>query len=1004
MSTQDCQFCNRRGLPLLPLRLAYVPNHKTSLPSSLTSGNPNLHSVKDGAYALRIITEGYVYILDMRAGGFWRCFAATQTGHFKELPLDALPAQQPSFQCGRTGHANVSSIVSIERASEGGEVWVGYSRVHWTQATRAKIKQDANLRAAAMVQFNAAAVVTGGNLPPHSGLRLTSGDQLASLVGEYAKDETGFSHIDRLYANATTAGAAERRGQADELVKAMHHISPNNAIVLALPDTIGIAQDINHWRNIRAGELAKYQGDAAKLRTRIIGDMILDIESSMRKQGQGSVWDERYAPKVEMKKVRADKLAHTKKVTEIEALILRASDDWCKWTASTQFKLAWQLYDGMDAQHGKSVGSAMERDFAGCVFGSGATPKEQKWWEEYLTADPSDTNHALWLAFAAGDKDVVAFLKGDAAKPLDMGKLDKGIDLVKQSKDLAEKLREWHSHRTSARLLRAVQAESGLLATTIASQLAVLGRAKPQAALIAGQRLRLVIVSRMEVVVTPYGQQVTLKQMVVQMHEAVWGPPKSQMSKVVQEARSLKIAQGIDGAWLGSKFTSTKVVAVEVWMPETAVGLGNSKASPKALPVPDTPILNPWQGLTQYIKNSKALGQGLLGLGAALQISNLSANLIQLDRATKGNAANRDDSITESLYGVVSGSLGLLALTGEVFAGSIAARAVPAAATAGTARLLTIAGWTALGGGVLGCASAGVDAFQSFRKANGLARDGDNDAALSSFGVAGASALAFVGSGALTIIAAGTALAQAGATGAAASTVVGAAGFLGMGAAIPVAGWIVLVIGATVGGIYLAYKASTQEDTPLEKWLSRCEWRNEAAYKNTIRAKFANLKEEMSEFQQALYGINVSLYWNDRLGKDEVEVSVIMPGFRSAASSYAFSLQLLGPGKRQTIVTRQTSAFSSDPDLKPQPPAQHYVSATPPGQKFIPMEEILQFSEPFSLKLEKGIATYAGKLRVNEDFYDRARLKFEYWPDAANHPDLRMIPVPGGANYADARD
>jgi hypothetical protein len=160
----------------------------------------------------------------------------------------------------------------------------------------------------------------------------------------------------------------------------------------------------------------------------------------------------------------------------------------------------------------------------------------------------------------------------------------------------------------------------------------------------------------------------------------------------------------------------------------------------------------------------------------------------------------------------------------------------------------------------------------------------------------------------------------------------------------------------------------------------------------------------MSEFQQALYGINVSLFWNDRLGKDEVEVSVIMPGFRSAASSYAFSLQLLGPGKRQTIVTRQTSAFSSDPDLKPQPPAQHYMSATPPGQKIIPMDEILQFSEPFSLKLEKGIATYAGKLRVNEDFYDRARLKFEYWPDATNHPDLRMIPVPGGANYADARD
>lgn len=130
----------------------------------------------------------------------------------------------------------------------------------------------------------------------------------------------------------------------------------------------------------------------------------------------------------------------------------------------------------------------------------------------------------------------------------------------------------------------------------------------------------------------------------------------------------------------------------------------------------------------------------------------------------------------------------------------------------------------------------------------------------------------------------------------------------------------------------------------------------------------------------------------------------VMPGFRSAVSSYALSLLLLGPGRRQTVVTRQNSAFSEGPDLKPQPPTQAYFSAVPPGQKLIPMDEVLQFSEPFTLALENGVATYAGKLKVSEDFYNRARLNFEYWPDPANHPDLRMIPVPGGANYADARD
>lgn len=1009
MSTDDCKFCNRVGLSFLPTRIAYVPGEPTNKPDALpTPGHMPIAPMQDGKYVLRLISEGYVYVLDERAGGFWRCFAATATGHFRELALDAAPKTQPAFHCAEKGHASVAALISIPKASEVGKVWVGYSRTWLTANARKNLKTDTALRSKLMVSFNAKQVVSGGDMPTDAGLRVKSGKELSALVGEYAATAQDFAAIDRRYASSTTRAALDRHVQADALIERMHANSPNNAIVLCLPDSIGVVQDINHWRNLKAGELAKYQGDAAKLRSRIIGDLILDLEASMHKQGQGKVWNKRYATKVDMRKIRDDKSAHTKKVKEIEARILRASEDWCQWTTSEYFQLAWQVYDGADAQQGKTVGASMERDFAQCVFGSGATPKEQKWWEQCLTADPSDTKHALWLAFTAADKDVIAFLKGDAAKPLDVGKLDKGVDLVKQSKDLTEKLREWHHSRAAKGLMRGIQAESGLLATTIASQLAVLARTKPEAALVAGQRLRLVIVSRMEVLVTPHIQQVTLQQMVVQMHEAIWGPPKSQLSKVVQEARSLKIAQGVDGAWLGSKFSSTKVVAVEVWMPEEAARLGSNTV--KALPAPASqmalprPALNPWQGLTQYIKNSKSLGQGLLGLGAALQISNLSANLIQLDRALKGNAANRDDSITESLYGVISGSLGLMALTGEVVAGTMAARVVTSVATISAARLLTVAGWTALGGGILGVASAAIDGIASTKKTLIQADEGDSDAARFSALVAASSFTAAIGSGALTIIAAGALLAQAGATGVLATAVIGTAGFLGMGAIIPVAGWIVLVIGATIAGIYFAYKATTAEDTALEKWLSRCYWRSDEKYEKTSRAKFGNLKDEMSEFQFAIYGINVTLNWNDKIGKDEVEVSVVMPGYSSKSSEYAFMLELSGPGKRKTIVNRHTSPFSADPDLKPQPPAQYYFSAVSSGHKSVPMEEVLEFSSPFSLAVEGGAATYSGKLRVNEDFYDSARLKFEYWPDPANHPELRMTPVPGGANYAEIRD
>lgn len=80
------------------------------------------------------------------------------------------------------------------------------------------------------------------------------------------------------------------------------------------------------------------------------------------------------------------------------------------------------------------------------------------------------------------------------------------------------------------------------------------------------------------------------------------------------------------------------------------------------------------------------------------------------------------------------------------------------------------------------------------------------------------------------------------------------------------------------------------------------------------------------------------------------------------------------------------------------------MSATPVGKKAIPMSEVLEFSEPFGLAQQNGTGVFSGKIRVNEDYFNTAKLKFEYWPDAVHHPDLKMIPAPGGANFAETAD
>ncbi|AMM25722.1 hypothetical protein [Variovorax sp. PAMC 28711] len=252
----------------------------------------------------------------------------------------------------------------------------------------------------------------------------------------------------------------------------------------------------------------------------------------------------------------------------------------------------------------------------------------------------------------------------------------------------------------------------------------------------------------------------------------------------------------------------------------------------------------------------------------------------------------------------------------------------------------------------------------------------------------------------VSIITAGLALSAAGATGTLAAGVIAAGGVLSF---IPVFGWIVIVVGFIAAGIYMAYKASTEEDTPLEKWLSRCYYRNEAKYKGTTRKPFADLKEELSEFQLAIYGLSISFTWSDGyLGKDTLEIQVVMPGYSARNSDYAFYLSVSGPKWKNTVIDRQSSTFSTDVDLQPQPPQQTYVSASTGNS--IPAEEVLEITQGIKLDVSGGTGTLSGIYRINDQYFTKAKLKFEYRPDVIDKPELLMIPVPGGSNFVQTGD
>lgn len=985
-TTEDCKFCNRLGLPLLPLRLAYIPEGEDTLPKGMAGSAALLKPIVAGKYALRTITEGFVYSYDSRAHVGWRCFAATPDGRFKEIIVadDVRPEKTPKFQCTRAGHGVSASIISVENASQTSETWVGYFRTWLTKSARKLLRENDSLRQQTMIKINPKQLVTGGELPVTDGFRIdNAGNSLKQHVAEYGNPALAAQK----YAY-TCAAACDRKAEAEAQAQRMHQMSPGNAFALALPDDIGIVADIGKWRNFKAGELAKFEVDQKNLREKVVADIAYGLKQQMTDAGRAKDWG-RYAKHLDMGKVDSVRSSYTNKIKQFEAAILKVSDDWCKWMDGERFWEALKVFDGDVC----SVGVDMERCVNSATEGSGATPKEQQIWDKILTAKLESNRSALWLAFAAGDKKVLDFLK-------DKG--DKANDIFKNARDGADNLAKWLEQRRKAALVRTATHDTGLLGSTIATQASRLFQTAPQQAQVLGLRIRIVVAARMDAHIAPYRLNVQARGLVAMSYETIWGPPTAKLSRTMLEARRLRVVQNMDGVILGAKANVAQMLYIDMWLPQSVVNdldrqlnlpTGAAGGHASNVPALPKPAPNPFKAFLAWSKKTDAK---LVGLGAALQLWNLSNTLGTLRTAQlSGDAA----AVQEAWFGITSGISGLGGVTLEVLAKTVEARVVPAIAATTSTKLLTVVGWTTLAGGLLAMGAAWAEGGATLLKAQRLYRAGDDDAS-SAYRISGISFFASGAAGAAVAVAnAGAAFAAAGITassGGVAGAIVGMTGGGAVLLGIPVWGWIALGVLTLVAGVWFLFQGAQDEDTPLEIWLSRCCLRNEKRYATTDRIRYTSAAEEMTEFQQAVFGLQVTLEWVDKIGKDQVTVEVVMPGF-GKNSDYAFALTL-GNGSTSTPVDRKTSAMSSDPELQPRA-QQHYLSAVPPGQKLIPLSDVLVLEEPIRLGSGGGTGTLTGSVRVNESYFNYAKLKFEYWPDIIAQPELKMTPKPGGVNF-----
>lgn len=145
-SANNCNFCRKPGLQILPIRYTVTQKKAPEL-SGLLGKNVKSIALSHSKYTTEMIDSGYVYAMVKRKKGFeWIGYIVTPLGHLSSFPLDkTAPAKVQEFSCKGNEHALFSSFVTVEYIASNlaEKVYLIYTHVPMTKAKRGEYQAKA---------------------------------------------------------------------------------------------------------------------------------------------------------------------------------------------------------------------------------------------------------------------------------------------------------------------------------------------------------------------------------------------------------------------------------------------------------------------------------------------------------------------------------------------------------------------------------------------------------------------------------------------------------------------------------------------------------------------------------------------------------------------------------------------------------------------------------------------------------------------------------------------
>lgn len=145
-AAKQCPFCEKQGLPILPLRYAVARTDldgiraswkALDLPDTFGDDITDIELPADAAkYTARLLRPGYLYVFD-EAREQWSAYLVTAQGFLYQFDIeDVTPpdADKVEFTCFRTGEEYIARCITIPDAANAGNIWLGFSDTAWTPA------------------------------------------------------------------------------------------------------------------------------------------------------------------------------------------------------------------------------------------------------------------------------------------------------------------------------------------------------------------------------------------------------------------------------------------------------------------------------------------------------------------------------------------------------------------------------------------------------------------------------------------------------------------------------------------------------------------------------------------------------------------------------------------------------------------------------------------------------------------------------------------------------